>query len=163
GEDAPVPVRPVTVTPGSRSCGELLLEMQRERRHLAVVLDEFGGTLGIATLEDLLEALVGEIFDELDGPGGPGSATTGRPAPLEADAATPLADVIARFGVTLPVTTATTVAGLVAELARRIPEAGERFTLRGLEFDVLQASPARAERILVRAAGGATSLDRETP
>ena len=62
----PLPVRPVAVTPASRSCGDLLLDMQRERRHLAVVLDEFGGTLGIATLEDLLEELVGEIFDEHD-------------------------------------------------------------------------------------------------
>jgi putative hemolysin len=62
----PLPIRPVSVTPASRTCGDLLLDMQRERRHLAVVLDEFGGTLGIATLEDLLEELVGEIFDEHD-------------------------------------------------------------------------------------------------
>src|ERR1041384_2556115 len=62
----PLPVRPVALTPASRSCGDLLLDMQRERRHLAIVLDEFGGTLGIATLEDLLEELVGEIFDEHD-------------------------------------------------------------------------------------------------
>ncbi len=62
----PLPVRPVAVTPASRSCGDLLLDMQRERRHLAIVLDEFGGTLGIVTLEDLLEELVGEIFDEHD-------------------------------------------------------------------------------------------------
>ena len=74
----PLPIRPVAVTPASRSCGDLLLDMQRERRHLAVVLDEFGGTLGIATLEDLLEELVGEIFDEHDeevraAPGGAGA------------------------------------------------------------------------------------------
>jgi putative hemolysin len=62
----PLPIRPVAIAPASRSCGDLLLDMQRERRHLAVVLDEFGGTLGIATLEDLLEELVGEIFDEHD-------------------------------------------------------------------------------------------------
>ncbi|HYC32408.1 MAG TPA: CBS domain-containing protein, partial [Gemmatimonadales bacterium] len=62
----PLPVRPVAVTPASRTCGDLLLDMQRERRHFAVVIDEFGGTLGIATLEDLLEELVGEIFDEHD-------------------------------------------------------------------------------------------------
>src|SRR6185295_14325063 len=62
----PLPIRPVAMAPASRSCGDLLLDMQRERRHLAVLLDEFGGTLGIATLEDLLEELVGEIFDEHD-------------------------------------------------------------------------------------------------
>ena len=73
---APLPVRPVTLAPSSRHCGDLLLDMQRERRHLAVILDEFGGTLGLATFEDLLEELVGEIFDEHDEetqpPPGPG-------------------------------------------------------------------------------------------
>ena len=54
-----LPIRPVANAPASRSCGDLLLDMQRERRHLAVVLDEFGGTQGIVTLEDLLEELVG--------------------------------------------------------------------------------------------------------
>lgn len=161
-EDAPLPVRPVTATPASRNCGDLLLEMQREGRHLAVVLDEFGGTLGIATLEDLLESLVGEIFDEHDAPAGaePGDAAS---PPLDADAATPVVHVAERFGVSLPHTAATTVAGMLAELAGRIPAAGERFTIRGLEFDVLQASPARAERIVVRPAGRTTSLDRGNP
>jgi CBS domain containing-hemolysin-like protein len=161
-EDAPLPVRPVTLTPASRNCGDLLLEMQREGRHLAIVLDEFGGTLGLATLEDLLESLVGEIFDEHDLPaeaGGPAAA----PAPFDADAATPVSEVAERFGVTLPETAATTVAGMLAELAGRIPVPGERFLLRGLEFDVLQATPARAERILVRTAGRTTSLERGTP
>src|SRR6185369_1580494 len=60
----PLPIRPVAVAPAGRPCGDVLLDMQRERRHLAVVLDEFGGTLGIVTLEDLLEAMVGEIVDE---------------------------------------------------------------------------------------------------
>lgn len=161
-EDAPLPVRPVAATPASRNCGELLLEMQREGRHLAVVLDEFGGTLGIATLEDLLESLVGEIFDEHDEPAA-GAPADARPAPLDADAATPVALVIERFGVTLPHTAATTVAGMLAELAGRIPAAGERFLVRGLEFDVLQASPARAERIVIHAAGRTTSLDRGNP
>lgn len=159
-EDAPLPVRPVTATPASRHCGDLLLEMQRERRHLAVVLDEFGGTLGIATLEDLLETLVGEIFDEHDPPVAPAGPAT-PPGPLETDATTPIAEVTERFGVTLPETAATTVSGMLAELAGRIPTAGERFVLRGLEFDVLQASPARAERVVVRAAGRTTQLERE--
>ena len=72
---APLPIRPVAVTPSSRSCGDLLLDMQRERRHLAVVIDEYGGTLGIVTLEDLLEELVGEIFDEHDDRDDPSAAS----------------------------------------------------------------------------------------
>lgn len=153
----PLPIRPVAVTPATRACGDLLLDMQRERRHLAVVIDEFGGTLGIATLEDLLEELVGEIFDEHDGrvPG----ASTAVAALLEADGATPLEAVEDHFGVTLPHLRSTTLAGLLAEAAGRIPAAGERFILGALEVDVVRASPMRIERLLVRrTAAGAEQL-----
>jgi CBS domain containing-hemolysin-like protein len=144
----PVPVRPVAVTPASRSCGDLLLDMQRERRHLAIVLDEFGGTLGIVTLEDLLEELVGEIFDEHDEEvrGQP----AGGPAIFETDGNVPPQAIEERFGVSLPSGRSTTVAGLLIEWAGRIPDAGERFAVRGIEFDVIQASPTRIERLLIR-------------
>ena len=144
----PLPVRPVAVTPASRNCGDLLLDMQRERRHLAVVLDEFGGTLGIATLEDLLEELVGEIYDEHDTEVRTSSAPD--PVLFEVDGNIPPQAIEERFGVALPAGRSTTVGGRLAEWAGRIPNAGERFTVRGLEFDVLQASPTRIERLLVR-------------
>jgi len=140
------------VTPASRSCGDLLLDMQRERRHLAVVLDEFGGTLGIATLEDLLEELVGEIYDEHDEQvRQPPGAT---PTLFESDGNVSIQAIEDRFGVTLPAGRSTTVGGLLVEWAGRIPNAGERFLVQGLEFDVLQASPTRVERLLIRS--GAT-------
>jgi putative hemolysin len=149
----PLPIRPVAMTPASRSCGDLLLDMQRERRHLAVVLDEFGGTLGIATLEDLLEELVGEIFDEHDEevhpPPGPA------PSLFETDGNVSIQAIEDRFGVSLPAGRSTTVGGLLVEWAGRIPNAGERFYVQGLEFDVLQASPTRIERLLIRS--GATT------
>lgn len=144
----PLPVRSVAVSPPSRSCGDLLLDMQRERRHLAVVLDEFGGTLGIATLEDLLEELVGEIFDEHD------EEVQDVPASgadmFEADGASPPAAIEDRFGVSLRARNTTTIGGLLAGLAGRIPSAGERFVLAGLEFDVVEASPNRIERLHIR-------------
>jgi CBS domain containing-hemolysin-like protein len=149
----PLPVRPVALTPASRSCGDLLLDMQRERRHLAVVLDEFGGTLGIATLEDLLEELVGEIYDEHDDE--VRSAPAGGPVLFETDGNIPPEAIEERFGVPLPSGRSTTVAGLVAEWAGRIPVAGERFTIRGLEFDVLQVSPTRVERLVIRSGASA--------
>jgi putative hemolysin len=144
----PLPVRPVAVTPGSRTCGDLLLDMQRERRHLSVVLDEFGGTLGIATLEDLLEELVGEIFDEHDEEVRP--APTAAPTIFETDGNLSLEALEERFGVSLPASSSTTVGGLLVELAGRIPNTGERFNLGKLEFDVVQASPTRVERLLIR-------------
>jgi putative hemolysin len=151
----PLPIRPVAMTPASRSCGDLLLDMQRERRHLSVVLDEFGGTLGIATLEDLLEELVGEIFDEHDEEVRP----TLPPIPtlFETDGNVSIQAIQERFGVTLPSGRSTTVGGLLVEWAGRIPNAGERFLVHGLEFDVVQASPTRIERLLIRS-GPATAV-----
>jgi CBS domain containing-hemolysin-like protein len=157
----PLPIRPMAVAPASRNCGDVLLDMQRERRHLAVVLDEFGGTLGIVTLEDLLEALVGEIVDEdvrpasVPAPAGPGL--------LETDGSTPVAEIEDRFGVELPSGQAATVGGRLVELAGRFPVPGERFLIRGLELDVLAASPTRVERLLVRRGSpGSTALGRSS-
>jgi CBS domain containing-hemolysin-like protein len=143
----PVPVRPVAAVPATRSCGDLLIDMQRERRHLAVVLDEFGGTLGIVTMQDLLEALVGAIVDEEE-PGTP------LPPPaagvLEVAGSRPVAELEEHFGVTLPAGKATTIGGRLVELAGRFPASGERFLLGDLEIDVVQGTPNRVERLLIR-------------
>lgn len=158
----PLPVRPVALAPASRTCGDLLLDMQRERRHLAVVLDEFGGTLGIVTLEDLLRALVGEIYDEDElrpVPDGPD-----RPPLLELDGTASVAAVEEEFGVTIPEGRAGTVGGRLAELAGRIPAAGERLLVAGLEVDILRASPTRVDRLVIRrAVPSPTPLDRSAP
>ena len=146
----PLPVRPVAMTPASRNCGDLLLDMQRERRHLAIVLDEFGGTLGIATLEDLLEELVGEIFDEHDEE--VREALPPLPALFETDGNVSKEAIEERFNVSLPSGRSSTIGGLLVEWAGRIPNAGERFFVTGLEFDVLDASPTRIERLLIRSA-----------
>ncbi len=153
---ARVPVRPVAVVPASRACGDLLLDMQRERRHLAVVLDEFGGTLGIVTLEDLLEALVGEIVDETDRAS---ASETDSPELLETEGSRAVADLEQYFGVEFPAGRATTIGGRLVELAGRFPASGERFTVLGLEIDVLQATATRVERVLIRrGATGSTVL-----
>jgi putative hemolysin len=141
----------VAVTPASRTCGDLLLDMQRERRHLAVVLDEFGGTLGIATLEDLLEELVGEIYDEHDEE--VRSEPAAGPTVFETDGNVSPEAIEERFGVALPSGRSSTVAGLIAEWAGRIPNSGERFLVGGLELDIIEASPTRIERIIIRAGG----------
>ena len=148
GSGDPLPVRPVAVAPASRSCADVLLDMQRERRHLAVVLDEFGGTLGIVTLEDLLEAMVGEIVDEDTRAMAP-SAGEG-PGLLEVDGGTPVAQIEEWFGIELPPGAASTLGGRLVELAGRFPLSGERFLIRGLEVDVVHASATRVERVLIR-------------
>jgi CBS domain containing-hemolysin-like protein len=146
---ARLPVRPVLFAPTTRRSADLLFEMQRERRQMAVALDEFGGTAGIVTLEDLLEELVGEIFDETDAPE---RAPTHDRELLDLDGATPVSEVAQRFGATLP-REAETVSGLLAGLVGRIPQTGERILVGQLEFDVVRATPTRVERVLVREAG----------
>jgi CBS domain containing-hemolysin-like protein len=141
-----LPVRPVVVAPGSKRCADLLFEMQHERRQFAVLLDEFGGTAGIATLADLLSALVGAVFGE---PAQAAGVVGAAPSLLEVDGGSPAAEVAARFDVRLP-GAAETVSGLLARLAGRIPHAGERFVLQGLEFDVLAAGLTRVDRVVVR-------------
>jgi CBS domain containing-hemolysin-like protein len=153
GPGGTVRVRPVAQMPATRRCADALLELRREGRHLAVVLDEFGGTAGIVTMEDLLEELVGEIFDELDDPRQ--SVASLGPGILVVDAAHPLAALAEHFGVTIaaPPRTAT-AGGYVVWAAGRIPQAGERVAVGGLEFDVLEATPTRLVRLVARAASG---------
>ena len=143
---AVMPVRPIATAPASKRSAELLFEMQRDRRQVAIVLDEFGGTAGMVTLEDLLEELLGEIFDEHDGSTEAASAAR---RTLEAPGTVPVEDVEAGFGVALP-HAAETVGGMLARLVGRIPVAGERFAVGGLEFDVLAANPNRVERVFIR-------------
>src|SRR3989475_6955160 len=120
--DAPVPVRPTLMVPGATRAADLRLEMQGGRGHLAVVLDEFGGTAGLVTFEDLLRALVSEIFEPEPPP--PEAAPPPRVAELEGSApASRLEEVL---GVTLDAR-AQTVGGLLVQALGRIPRPGERF------------------------------------
>jgi putative hemolysin len=151
GPGGTVRVRPVAQLPATRRCADALLDLRREGRHLAVVLDEFGGTAGIVTMEDLLEELVGEIFDESDEPRPtvPGTAR----GLLVVDAAHPLAAIAEHFAVTLTAPPRTvTVGGYVAGVAGRIPQPGERLLADGLEFDILEGTPSRLVKLVVRLA-----------
>ena len=150
--DDPVPVRPPVTVPGTMHAADLMLEMQRGGRHLAVVLDEFGGTAGLITFEDLLKELVGELFEA------PAAAVPPPPAaePLarlvELGGNTPVATLVEMLGggVMLDVRGVQTVGGLLIHALGRIPRTGERFSYRGLEFDVLAATATRVERVAVR-------------
>ena len=164
GPGGKVGLRPVSAIPGARRCADALLDLRRERRHMAVVLDEFGGTAGLITMEDLLEELVGEIFDELDEP-------RTAPAALErgvlvVDAGYPLETLSEHFGVALEAPPRVeTAGGYLAWAVGRIPRAGERAVLGALEFDVLEATPTRLVRLVVRAVApeGATRAVRSPP
>ncbi|MEU6207722.1 hemolysin family protein [Micromonospora musae] len=113
--------REVKLLPGSKRVLAALTEMRREGHHLAVVVDEYGGTAGIVTLEDLIEELVGEIHDEYDGTFDPVRA--GLPTVL--DGRLNLADFAERTGITLPPGPYETVGGYVMAALGRLPVAGD--------------------------------------
>ena len=143
----PVRVRPALVVPGSKRAADLMLEMQRGGSHLAVVLDEFGGTAGLVTFDDLLQELVAEIFEEPHAPAAAGEAPV-RIVELEGSA--PAARLEDSFGLPMGQRGVETVSGLLTQALGRIPKPGERFLVKGLEFDVLAATATRVERVAVR-------------
>lgn len=138
-------LRPAYFVPESKKSDELLREMQRKHVHLAVVVDEYGGTAGIITIEDLLEEIVGEIVDEYDHerqdvvvlPDGI-ALVSGR-ASLE--------KVEESFDLTVPETEAETISGLVTDLLGRIPELGDQVVVGGVRFTVLEVAHNRIERL----------------
>ncbi len=132
---------------------ELLLQMRVSRIHMALVVDEFGGTDGLVTIEDLVEEIVGEIQDEHDPDVEPMMAD--RPdGSIEADARVAIADFETRIGALLTPAERQadidTLGGLVFTLAGRVPSRGEIIRHpSGAEFEVLDADPRRIKRLRV--------------
>ncbi|HKC27248.1 MAG TPA: hemolysin family protein [Jatrophihabitans sp.] len=126
-------MRPVTYVPESKPVDELLREMQAARSHIAVVVDEYGGTAGIVTIEDILEEIVGEITDEYDVERAPVERLDEDTARVTARLAVEdLADI---FGVDLPDRDdVETVGGLLAEALGRVPIPGSSAVVHGLEL-----------------------------
>lgn len=142
--------RPATFVPETKKANELLREMQREKQHMRIVIDEYGGVAGLITIEDLLEELVGAIRDEhedednssvIKEPDGtwvvPGNLENGR-----------VEEILGGFDIPEDVE-ATTIGGLVSEAAGRIPQAGEVVEGYGLRFEILSSTDRRVNRLRV--------------
>ena len=146
--------RDALYVPASMRAADLLLRMQGLRSHMALVIDEFGGTDGLVTLEDLVEAVVGEIDDEHDEAHAAG--VVARPGGIfEADARAPLEELEAAVGRNLAPLDLDeeieTVGGLVTALAGRVPQRGEVISHPdGFELQVLDADPRRVKRVRLR-------------
>lgn len=130
--------REVKRLPGSKRVLAALTEMRREGQHLAVVVDEYGGTAGIITLEDLIEELVGEIHDEYDA--APDPVHAGLPAVV--DGRLNLADFAERTGVALPPGPYETVGGFVMAALGRLPVPGDEVPVPGEPADAGASGPA---------------------
>ncbi|HEU4384869.1 MAG TPA: hemolysin family protein [Anaeromyxobacteraceae bacterium] len=141
-------LRPPQFVPWAKPVEQLLRQMQRKRLHMAIVVDEFGGVMGICTLEDVLEQIVGEIQDEYEEEG---KAIESLPdGSYAVQGATPIAELNQLTGLAVPEDQGfETVAGFVNSLAGAIPAVGDRFTWRGWNFTVSEADRRRALRVRV--------------
>lgn len=162
-------LRPVLVVPPSMRILDLLLEMRATGNHIAVVVDEFGGTDGLVTIEDLVEQIVGEIQDEQARLTQP-KLVENADGTIDADGRVDLEELEERLDLALlpeeERDEADTLGGLIFTLVDRVPARGEVVPHpSGIEFEVLDADPRRIKRVRIRrhrtapAAAGETSDD----
>ncbi|MSO65007.1 MAG: HlyC/CorC family transporter [Alphaproteobacteria bacterium] len=149
-------VREVLFCPHSMPVLDLFVKMRQRRIHMAIVVDEYGGTDGLVTIEDLVEAIVGEIEDEHDEVERPLITETAA-GMFDVDGRALLADLEARLGVDLLSAdrdeSVETVAGAVAALAGRVPQRGEVIShALGTAIEVVEADARRVRRVRVRRA-----------
>lgn len=152
-------LRPLLFVPPSMTIGVLLTKMQAERRHMALVIDEYGGTDGLVTIEDLIEQVIGEIEDEHDQDEDKHWYEE-KPGCYVVLAKTPLSDFEAEIGQSLTdhdevdEEEIDTLGGLVFMLSGRVPARGEVVPHpEGPEFEVIEADPRRIKRLRVRVNG----------
>ena len=157
GAEAPVQdiARPAFFVPGTREVEDVLADMKRQKVHLAIVLDEFGGTAGLVTMEDLLEEIVGPIYDEYDQTPAPGPGTAassggegGGGVPILAGS-TEISDVNRLLKLNLDDADYTTIGGLLFGRLGRLPKVGDRVNLQGATFEILEMDGRRVGRVRV--------------
>jgi magnesium and cobalt transporter len=147
-------LRPILYAPPSMPTGVLLQKMQKDRAHMALVIDEYGGVDGLVTIEDLIETVIGEIEDEHDEDEG-ALWKEEKPGVILAQSTAPLEEIEAALGV--PLRTADedeeidTLGGLVFLRSGRVPARGEVIEHEsGVQFEIVDADPRRIKRLRVR-------------
>jgi CBS domain containing-hemolysin-like protein len=137
--------RPLGRVSDSMLLGEVLRELRRERRHMALVVDEHGTTVGLVTLEDVMEELVGEIEDEFDAEARESLRVEGDA--VEVDGATPLRVLAEEIGLAVDDHHEATLGGHLLEHLGRMPEVGEAIPLDGFVVEVVEGGEGRLERL----------------
>ncbi|GIW71557.1 MAG: hemolysin [Planctomycetota bacterium] len=147
-------MRPPYFVPETKTIGSLLQEFRSRKVHIAIVLDEYGGTAGLVTIEDVLEEIVGEIEDEYDEAAGarPPLRQLG-PSAAEVDARLRIEEVNEELGLELPADGEyETVGGLLMHLLGKVPAAGESAECGGVRLTVLEADERHVTRVRIEAA-----------
>jgi putative hemolysin len=140
--------RNIMYLPGTKGILPALTEMRSQRQHLAIVLDEYGGTDGIVTLEDLVETLIGDIRDEYDTDEGDVSQES-HTGDFEVDGLISLEDLMQETGVELPEGPYETASGFVMNFLGRIPVVNDVVGVNGVRITVLSMEGKRAGRLLI--------------
>jgi magnesium and cobalt exporter, CNNM family len=161
--DLPSIMRPVHVIPGSREVEEVLADFKRLKEHMAVVLDEYGGTAGVVTMEDLLEEIVGEILDEYDTPEDAEAPLHTRAGETQVPGSTHIGELNEHFSLTIPDVDYTTIGGYVFGMLGRLPVVGDRVIAGGAIFTVREMDGRRIESLSVdlHSLGDRRATDRE--
>jgi magnesium and cobalt transporter len=153
-------LRPILYAPPSMPTGVLLQKMQKERVHMALVIDEYGGVDGLVTIEDLIETVIGEIEDEHDEEEG-ALWVEEKPGVILAQSTAPLEEIEAALGIALRAgeedEEIDTLGGLVFQRSGRVPARGEVIGHEsGVQFEIVDADPRRIKRLRVRLPAGPT-------
>ena len=142
-------MRDVLVVPETKPVVDLLEELRNRHRHLAIVVDEFGSTVGVVTVEDAIEQLVGEIHDEFDVPI-PASLLTLAAGPVTVDGSENILDLETRLQITLPRDSGfETIAGFALSRLGRIPQGDECFEFEGRRYTIVEMKGHRIHRIKI--------------
>ena len=145
---APMPqsiVRPVFLVPGNKKIGDILSELRHQKSHLTIVLDEYGGTAGLVTMEDIIEEIVGDIHDEYD----EDEATFFELSPGVTRAAgqSPIPDLSEYLGMDLPEGDYDTLGGFLTNQVGRVPQVGEEIVWENLLFNIIAADDRKIEQV----------------
>jgi CBS domain containing-hemolysin-like protein len=141
-------MRPAAFVPETKRVADLLREFQGKRSQLAIVVDEYGGTAGLVTVEDVVEELVGDIRDEYDLEADPIVRENAESFVFSGKVAT--SDMTDRLGIAIDGDGFETVGGYVLARVGRVPVVGERFTADGLEIEILEAERRRIHKVRIR-------------
>ncbi len=141
--------RPPFFTPESKNISELFRELREHKQHIAIVVDEYGGTAGIVTLENIIEEIVGEIQDE-DEADEQDTFIQLSPNTYSVDARLNLAELNEKLGTELEAENIDTIGGFVIDQMGRVPEKDDVFTHRGIKFTILEADERRIHRINIQ-------------
>jgi CBS domain containing-hemolysin-like protein len=157
-------MRPVHVIPGSREVEDVLADFKRLKIHMAIVLDEYGGTAGVITMEDLLEEIVGEILDEYDTLEDSDVPVQTRAGETVVPGGTNIGELNERFGLDVPEDDATTIGGYVFGVLGRLPQPGDRVIAGGAVFTVREMDGRKIDSLAVdlHSAGDRRGQTRET-